>query len=247
MTAFAYYRLPYLHHAHYVAQREGEPEVLSSVAELNGKEGFVIAPFSPSGDCPVLLIHPDESKLLPISDAKVISISDSTQAENASDREAYAEDFECFHQELEKGTFRKIVLARKATVRTADKDFESLFMKACRMYPRLFVSLVYTPQSGMWLMATPEILLKGEQGNMSTMSLARNRPALLPIIRWRAWNGRIRIRRSNSMSRIISKIASRLLLTIISSRDLIPRWQQTSIIFVRISVSVCGMKVGWEM
>lgn len=135
MTAFAYYRLPYLHHAHYVAQREGEPEVLSSVAELNGKEGFVIAPFSPSSDCPVLLIHPDESKLLPISDAKVISTSDSTQEENASDCDAYAEDFECFHQELEKGTFRKIVLARKATVRTADKDFESLFMKACRMYP----------------------------------------------------------------------------------------------------------------
>lgn len=84
MTAFAYYRLPYLHHAHYVAQREGEPEVLSSVAELNGKEGFVIAPFSPSGDCPVLLIHPDESKLLPISDAKAISISDSAQGEDAS-------------------------------------------------------------------------------------------------------------------------------------------------------------------
>ena len=177
MTAFAYYRLPYLHHAHYVAQHEGEPEVLSSVAELNGKEGFVIAPFSPSSDCPVLLIHPDESKLLPISDAKAISISDSAQAENASDRDAYAEDFECFHQELEKGTFRKIVLARKATVRTADKDFESLFMKACRMYPRLFVSLVYTPQSGMWLMATPEILLKGEQGNMSTMSLAGTQKA----------------------------------------------------------------------
>lgn len=251
MTAFAYYRLPYLHHAHYVAQREGEPEVLSSVAELNGKEGFVIAPFSTSSDCPVLLIHPDESKLLPISDAKVISTSDSAQEENASDCDAYAEDFECFHQELEKGTFRKIVLARKATVRTADKDFESLFMKACRMYPRLFVSLVYTPQSGMWLMATPEILLKGELGNMSTMSLAgtrrRNLPAPLPIIRWRAWNGRIKIRKSNSMSRIISKIASRLLLTIISSRDLIPRWQQTSIIFVRISVSVCGMKAGWEM
>ena len=35
MTAFAYYRLPYLHHAHYVAQREGEPEVLSTVPEQN--------------------------------------------------------------------------------------------------------------------------------------------------------------------------------------------------------------------
>ena len=66
MTAFAYYRLPYLHHAHYVVQHEGEPEVLFSVAELNGKEGFVIAPFSPSSDCPVLLIHPDESKLIAV-------------------------------------------------------------------------------------------------------------------------------------------------------------------------------------
>ena len=64
MIAFAYYRLPYLHHATYVAQHEGEPEVLSSVAELNGKEGFVIAPFAPSSECPVVLMHPDESKLI---------------------------------------------------------------------------------------------------------------------------------------------------------------------------------------
>ena len=71
MTAFAYYRLPYLHHANFVTQHQGEPEVLSSVAELNGKEGFVIAPFSPSGNCPVLLIHPDESRLLAISDAAI--------------------------------------------------------------------------------------------------------------------------------------------------------------------------------
>ena len=199
MSAFAYYRLPYLHHANFVTQHQGEPEVLSSVAELNGnrscscfrnnfsvaelngKEGFVIAPFSPSGNCPVLLIHPDESRLLAISDAaipdakvgssaKVISEAGTTSAvrtasgseleleETIPAHDIYAEDFECFHRELEKGTFRKIVLARTATLRTAHKDFENLFMKACRMYPRLFVALVYTPQSGMWLMATPEIL-----------------------------------------------------------------------------------------
>ena len=190
MSAFAYYRLPYLHHANYVAQHQGEPEVLSSVAELNGKEGFVIAPFSPSGNCPVLLIHPDESRLLAISEAgttsaaRTVSGSESELEETipardicVSARDIYAEDFECFHRELEKGTFRKIVLARKATLRTAHKDFENLFMKACRMYPRLFVALVYTPQSGMWLMATPEILLRGEQGKMQTMSLAGTQKA----------------------------------------------------------------------
>ena len=177
MTAFAYYRLPYLHHTNFVAQHLGEPEVLSSVAELNGKEGFVIAPFSPSSDCPVLLIHPDESRLLAISDERAVSSSESELEESIPARDIDAEDFECFHRELEKGTFRKIVLARKATLRTADKDFEKLFMKACRMYPRLFVALVYTPQSGMWLMATPEILLKGEQGKMQTMSLAGTQKA----------------------------------------------------------------------
>lgn len=177
MTAFAYYRLPYLHHANFVAQHLGEPEVLSSVAELNGKEGFVIAPFSPSSDCPVLLIHPDESRLLAISDEGTASSSETKLKESISAHDIYAEDFECFHRELEKGTFRKIVLARKATLRMADKDFEKLFMKACRMYPRLFVALVYTPQSGMWLMATPEILLKGEQGKMQTMSLAGTQKA----------------------------------------------------------------------
>lgn len=177
MTAFAYYRLPYLHHANFVAQHQGEPEVLSSVAELNGKEGFVIAPFSPSSDCPVLLIHPDESRLLAISDERTASSSETEFKESISAHEIYAEDFECFHRELEKGTFRKIVLARKATLRMADKDFEKLFMKACRMYPRLFVALVYTTQSGMWLMATPEILLRGELGKMQTMSLAGTQKA----------------------------------------------------------------------
>lgn len=45
------------------------------------------------------------------------------------------------------------------------------------MYPRLFVALVYTSQSGMWLMATPEILLKGEGDEYQTMSLAGTQKA----------------------------------------------------------------------
>lgn len=198
--AFAYYRLPYLHHATYVAQHEGEPEVLSSVAELNGKEGFVIAPFSPSGDCPVLLIHPDETKLLAIGEEPSYNRESeepshdegseepshdggSEKSSILGDKEAYAEDFECFHQQLETKRFDKIVLARKATmpILITSESFaeenlfaqaKTLFMRACRLYPRLFVALVYTQQSGMWLMATPEILLKGEGCEYATMSLA---------------------------------------------------------------------------
>lgn len=193
MAAFAYYRQPYLHHATYVAQHEGEPEMLASVAELNGKEGFVIAPFSPSSDCPVLLIHPDETKLLAIENNRsTLDSSDEAIApcgdpgiDDSSDSEklAYSSDFSLFHDQLSNGTFRKIVLARKYTMSAfiqpeslSEDDFfaqsKALFMRACHLYPRLFVALVYTPQSGMWLMATPEILLKGDGCNFSTMSLA---------------------------------------------------------------------------
>ncbi len=168
MNAFAYYRLPYLHHATFVAQHEGEPEILSSVAQLNGKDGFVVAPFSPSADCPVVLMHPDETRLVAVSADEPLSDGFSLQDQG---KEAYADDFACFHEQLERGVFRKIVLARQSVVR-ADVRAEALFHRACRLYPRLFVALVYTPQSGMWLMATPEILLKGDGCEMSTMSLA---------------------------------------------------------------------------
>ena len=66
--------------------------------------------------------------------------------------------------------------ANASVVQDSD-SLKALFLKTCRMYPRLFVALVYTPQSGLWLMATPEILLKGEQNQMATMSLAGTQKA----------------------------------------------------------------------
>lgn len=81
-----------------------------------------------------------------------------------------------FHGQLERGVFRKIVLARKSTLHTR-LSAEALFQKACRQYPRLFVALVYTEPSGMWLMATPEILLQGNGNAFQTMSLAGTQKA----------------------------------------------------------------------
>ena len=47
------------------------------------------------------------------------------------------------------------------------------FRRACELYPRLFIALVSTPQSGTWLTATPEVLLeKTTEGKWHTMALA---------------------------------------------------------------------------
>lgn len=176
MTAFAYYRLPCEQHATYVAQHVGEPEILSSVAQLNGKEGFVIAPFQPSAECPVVLIHPDEVRDFVPEAQCVDDAKGGRRVQKSPCTEAYARDYECFHGQLQKGVFRKIVLARRS-VQTTRLSAEALFAKACRMYPRLFVALVCSEASGMWLMATPEVLLNGRAGEYHTMSLAGTQKA----------------------------------------------------------------------
>lgn len=180
MSAFAFYRLPYKHHCTLVMQNDDAPEELASVADLNGKSGFVIAPFAPSDDCPILLMRPDVVKHLSIKEPS-LSETFSLEMEGVdTEKEAYAEDFKRFHEQLKKGKYQKLVLARCSHIHSqmASKlHAEDLFMRTCQLYPRLFIALISTPQSGTWLMATPEILLSGNGCEFTTMALAGTQPA----------------------------------------------------------------------
>lgn len=57
MSAYAIYRLPHENHATLIRQSEGEPMQLHSLTELNGKQGFVVAPFEVKVDQPLVLIQ----------------------------------------------------------------------------------------------------------------------------------------------------------------------------------------------
>ena len=59
MSAFVFYRLPYKQEYTLVMQNDDDPEELYSIDELNGKSGFVIAPFNATETCPILLMRPD--------------------------------------------------------------------------------------------------------------------------------------------------------------------------------------------
>lgn len=179
MAAFAFYRLPYKDSYTLVMQNDDDPEKLSSVDELNGKSGFVIAPFMPSEECPILLMRPDVVKHIKLKAEMTIQEAE-VSLSSKKEKQAYAQDFETFHEQLEKGKFDKIVLARCSKMRSqacAHIQTKELFLKACQMYPRLFIALVSTTQSGTWLMATPEILLSGNGCEFKTMALAGTQPA----------------------------------------------------------------------
>ncbi len=171
MSSYAYYRMPHKDEYVFVEQTEGKPAEMSSVSELNGRSGFVFAPFAPSEDCPVLLIRADrtEKNVVERIDMEYIGSATST----LTDREQYSVDFKKFHSHLSKGDFLKIVLSRCSCEKNICKmSAEELFMRACNLYPRMFIALVHTERSGTWLMATPEILLEGKNNKWRTIALA---------------------------------------------------------------------------
>ena len=74
MSAFAIYRLPHEDHATMIRQTKGEPVELHSITELNGKQGFVVAPFEVKDDQPVVLIE-GEKTIVPLEATQFIMSS----------------------------------------------------------------------------------------------------------------------------------------------------------------------------
>lgn len=168
---FAVYRLPHEDYATLVCQTDGEPVELQSCAELNGRRGFVVAPFEVKPGQPILVIRPDEVSRQEIQPSTLHLQPSALNLQPSTLH--YAIDFANYHAQLTHGSFRKIVLARCADEQTpAAIDPMQLFYHACQLYPRMFIALVSTPQSGTWLTATPEILLEGSGREWRTIALA---------------------------------------------------------------------------
>ena len=167
MSAYALYRLP---HADQYTQIEGETCEYLSCTQLNSQSGFVVAPFEVKEEQPIVLIRPDKVTSHP---SPLTSHPSHLTSHLSPLTSSYSIDFANYHSQLLQGTFRKIVLARQADETTLQPiDPVELFHCACQLYPRMFIALVYTPQSGTWLTATPEILLEGSGCDWRTIALA---------------------------------------------------------------------------
>ena len=174
MSAFSIYRLPHEDYATLVQQTEGEPAEFLSCTELNGKQGFVVAPFEVTAQQPILLIRPDRVEKRKVeSGGQIHDLCGSQDHATCPLDSTYAIDFANYHAQLQADVFRKIVLARCAEEESeASIDPMEFFRRACELYPRMFISLVSTSKSGVWLIATPEILLEGMAHDWHTVALA---------------------------------------------------------------------------
>jgi isochorismate synthase len=176
-THFALFRLPEQTDCELMAQTEGEPQTVESVADLSGLEGFVMAPFSPDDRHPIVLLRPDIRRRLEAPAPQPTATGSATVLETDADRQHYHLDFANFHAQILAGSYHKLVLSRcQRFTSEAPLPALQLFATACQLYPHQFIALVSSPLTGTWLMATPEVLLSGDGSTWSTMALAGTQP-----------------------------------------------------------------------
>lgn len=195
MSSFALFRYPFSNTATLIMQSKGDTRRLTDYEEIGNEEGFVVAPFCKDKNKPgnksqendLLLIKADEKIDIKLSQIhsnshvqqclKSVSLQEITSED--TNKEDYMKDFFLCKDALQRGDFRKIVLARSKEIKREGNSCKeeashllNLFRIAAESYPRVMVALVSTPESGTWLFATPEILVEHVGNEWHTMALA---------------------------------------------------------------------------
>lgn len=194
---FALYRLPNKDEPCLIMQDDMDLVECHSYHDLGAHSGFLMAPFAISEDAPMVVLKADHHicglqsivdffTMLNLSPAFSVCSKD-TSAKNCAEevifevsdsllweeqQKSYQANFATFHEALNAHRFDKLVLSTKRAFLYQPVKAFSSFYKACKLYPKMMVSLVNSSKTGTWLGATPEILLKGQGQHYQTMSLA---------------------------------------------------------------------------
>ncbi len=164
---FVVYRKPRENTVKYILQADDRLHHLKTYAET----GFIFAPFAAKH--PTILLAPDE--LLEIKGEELHTktakpIKAASMSDNAY-KGSHIQLVEKGISEIRKGSFEKVVLSRRLETDSQALPLD-LFQKLLANYPNAFCYLWYHPKVGLWLGATPEILLMLRNRHLTTMSLA---------------------------------------------------------------------------
>lgn len=143
----------------------------------DNSSGFLFAPFS--GGHPAVLIPSDTIVCAEVGDlAPPASVANQAREITGEDnaREKHNTLLSEALRSLRSGKLDKVVLSRKLLIPRRERDLLSVYRRLLHRYPGAFRYLWHHPKVGAWVGATPETLLKIEEGMLETMSLAGTQP-----------------------------------------------------------------------
>lgn len=143
---------------------------VAHLTDLTLQDGFILKPWEENSSCfyldGVTVTDMDILKSWVDSVKPCDKISPSVMS-----RLEWADYIRNIQQEILLGHLQKVVAARQIICATKVSLYQS-FTEACKHYPDAFVSIVQHPQYGIWLGATPEILVQPNGQEWETVSMA---------------------------------------------------------------------------
>lgn len=168
MSSFCYYRLPSEKNSWFL-----EGEAITYELTPPHTIGFVYAPFNRAENA---ILIPGRAKAVQTANSVNVSLV-KCSSELISEQQYLQTTRKAITQAKEK-KLQKVVTARNLLIDKPAKFEPSHFYNLlCKTYPKAFVYWFYSPQSGMWMGATPEILLHNLENSALTMALAGTRKA----------------------------------------------------------------------
>ncbi len=148
--------------------------------QLNGEAGFVFAPYRITRQYPVILLKPalyledlisadqlDFSNIEPFIKKSADNIHCKT-----SIKEEYLRTIEETVSAIRGGDLSKVIISRQIPVKRSEGSLGGIFIQLHDQTPNAFTYLVNLPAAGIWMGATPEVLLKSDGQFFETVSLA---------------------------------------------------------------------------
>jgi len=163
-----------------VAGNASDVELYNRFDQLNGKAGFVFAPYRITEKSPAILLKPalyiEDFTLADELDAS--QLEPFTQTKEKEDhcagrsKEEYIQTIEETIEAIKETELLKVIISRQIPVERPDRSLGELFFQLNAKTPNAFTYLVNLPVAGIWMGATPEVLLKSDGQTFETVSLA---------------------------------------------------------------------------
>ena len=148
--------------------------------KLNGQKGFVFAPYEVSEKLPLILLRPGIYKK---GFEEILSINfqniqkEEVEKQKPENRyfilkDEYLTNIKKTIDEIKATKLAKVIVSRLIPFRRKNESVGEVYMQLFRQTTNAFVYLVNLPKAGLWMGATPEILLKSEGKTLETVSQA---------------------------------------------------------------------------
>jgi isochorismate synthase len=147
----------------------GIDEIWTLDADDVGATVFHFSPFDRSQNAPSLQLR-GTKRPAAAPESGTIKLHSSPEKSGAN-RHVHMQAVDAALKSIERGDLDKVVLSRSEFWET-DIDPESLFRSKCQIYPDSLVYLFAHSASGVWLGASPELLLRRSSNRFETVSLA---------------------------------------------------------------------------